>query len=271
MFAEQTGVLPDISVSLDKDGASKANASDLALALEWCADNHVGLVSLSMGTTQFSDVPILRKAVDKLSKAGTILVAASCNEKRITFPAAFGNCIGVCQTRLLEDGQLVYIKRPFDGVNVVVSNIGHGSNSVANAYVAGKIFMTPDYISNLTVKPDLNWNAAYLNEKIRRNDAHEPIIIACYDAVKELQRIIIKDGYTCAVLSEKGLHQPSQYRFSLRASPLSPKDTFNLVVSLCRPDVILHNINELFYLSDVVADENKSPYDLWMRVKELFE
>ena len=39
-FAEQTGVLPDISISLEKDGASKANANDLAMALEWCADNH---------------------------------------------------------------------------------------------------------------------------------------------------------------------------------------------------------------------------------------
>lgn len=319
IFAGQTGTLPNVSICLNRDSTRKSNANDLVTALEWCADNDIGLISLSMGTTQFSDVPILRRAVKKLQNAGTVLVAASSNRRRITYPAVFRSCIGVCQTRSLAEGEITCMKNPFDGVDVVTYPVEGASNSYANAFIAGMICNALDndselvanadiftvrhairiagirrWLSRISTKPLMDWQATYLREKIVSISELEPIIITCcgVDAkssvtfLKQLQKIINADGYICAIILDKGISAPSEFRFSLKASGLSVSNTLDLVVSLCHPDVILHNLTELSYSSDVLIYgeiplhseallamklKNTVPDDLWMRTKNLFE
>jgi len=77
VFAEQAGVLPDISICLNKDDSRRSNKNDLVAALSWCSDNDVKLINLSMGTTQYDDAPHLRKVTGELHEKGSVLIAAS--------------------------------------------------------------------------------------------------------------------------------------------------------------------------------------------------
>lgn len=73
----------------------KANINALLAALSWCLKNEVTLINLSLGTTLILDIPPLFQVINKLIEKNIIIVAASSNERKLTFPAAFDHVIGV--------------------------------------------------------------------------------------------------------------------------------------------------------------------------------
>jgi len=72
-----------------------ANIRDLVKALSWCLENDIQLINLSLGTTRLADIPDLLTVTNQLIVKGVIIVAASSNQRKLTFPAAFEQVIGV--------------------------------------------------------------------------------------------------------------------------------------------------------------------------------
>ena len=281
VFAEQSGVLPNVSISLSRDNSQRSNVNDLSIALDWCSMNGIELISLSMGTTRHNDSSLLYSAVEKLQQAGTVLVSAASNDCQITYPAALTSCIGVCQTYYpgLEPEYFTYLERPFDGINVVTYPVYlpdlhiYGSNSLSAAYIAGKICKEysgmPEigdirsWLSEQAQRMPVGWEQSYLQDKVSRTEQHEAIIIACCTISTEQEDIfmkalweqIIKDGYSCAILVKSGESNLSDYRFSLESHKMPLPETLLFITRLCRPSVIVTNEWELTYSADVIVQD----------------
>jgi hypothetical protein len=67
-------------------------------ALEWCYQNKVRLINLSLGTTHFREREELKRLVNKYTNRGLTIVAATSNSGFLTYPASFSNVIGVATT-----------------------------------------------------------------------------------------------------------------------------------------------------------------------------
>ncbi len=78
---------------LDEEG--KGAVDKIEPALEWCYQNNVKIVNLSLGTTHFGEYSKLNKLINKYVYRGLIIVAAVSNTGFFTFPASFTNVIGV--------------------------------------------------------------------------------------------------------------------------------------------------------------------------------
>jgi len=91
--------------------------------------------------------------------------------------------------------------------------------------------------------------------------------------IDRLYNCVINDGYTCAALTAKGENRPSDFRFSLGASPLTPTETLDFVAKLCRPSVILHNVQGLENSADISARAyaNITPDHFWDKIRGRFE
>lgn len=311
IYAGQAGVLPDVSICLDRDDFRRSNHNDLVTALEWCADNGVKLISLSMGTTRFSDAPALYKMVEKLCNAGTILVAAANNDGLLTYPAVFDSCIGVASCPKLKPGSIVYLRKPFDGIDVVTYPVSipdyyfSGTNSLSTAFVAGMIHRefggevcvndVRRCLSERSPNTGDRWKIDYLKEKTSRASTNEAIIIMCNCRtpkqsemfLTELRKHIIQDGYTCAVLLEKGNNKPFDFLFSFDASPMTMENTLEFVSKSCHPSIILLDSQRMACTADILVCDSElenvtvvsqvyriddtAPDNLWLRIRELYE
>ena len=76
-------------VSLMADGRA------LIAAIQWCIDNEMDVVNLSLGTTDVTFKASLQKMCRKAVDAGVILVAAESNDGGESYPAVFLEVIGV--------------------------------------------------------------------------------------------------------------------------------------------------------------------------------
>lgn len=78
---------------LDENGRGLMDS--LAPALEWCDQNGIRLVNLSLGTTHFRDKSIIRGIINHYAYKGMIIVAATSNSGYTTYLASFSNVISV--------------------------------------------------------------------------------------------------------------------------------------------------------------------------------
>lgn len=78
---------------LDENGKGLINS--ISPALEWCLQNGIRLVNLSLGTTHFYDKNKIREIINRYAYKGMIIVAATSNSGHTTYPASFSNVISV--------------------------------------------------------------------------------------------------------------------------------------------------------------------------------
>ena len=77
------------------DESLMADGRALIAAIQWCIDNEMDVVNLSLGTTDVTFKKSLQKMCRKAGDAGVILVAAESNDGRESYPAVFPKVIGV--------------------------------------------------------------------------------------------------------------------------------------------------------------------------------
>ncbi len=77
------------------DQRCKGNVNSLCVALEWCINNDVDIINLSLGSVFFKDKEILLNAVNHCVESGIVIVGATSNEGYVTYPASFTNVLGV--------------------------------------------------------------------------------------------------------------------------------------------------------------------------------
>ncbi len=77
------------------DDSLMADGRALIAAIQWCMDNAMEVVNLSLGTTDVTFKRPLQAVCRKAVDAGAILVAAESNDGRESYPAIFPEVIGV--------------------------------------------------------------------------------------------------------------------------------------------------------------------------------
>ncbi len=77
------------------DESLMADGQALVAAIQWCMDNEMDVVNLSLGTTDVAVKELLHDICRKAYDAGLIMVAAESNDGRESYPAVFEEVIGV--------------------------------------------------------------------------------------------------------------------------------------------------------------------------------
>lgn len=85
------------------------NIQNLIAALEWCTQENVNLINLSIGTTEKEDFEPLKKICMQLKKQGKLLIAAEHNQGLQAAPALFDGVISVKKMRMKHF--MIYNKR----------------------------------------------------------------------------------------------------------------------------------------------------------------
>ena len=123
---------------LDENG--KGGVESFQPALDWCCENHIRLINLSLGTVDFRNCEKLRCLINKYVVRGMIIVAATANSGYVSYPASFTNVIGVAAA----GGPLNYRKDYMQmGIDTVVPSV-HAiktydreiNTSMSNSYAA---------------------------------------------------------------------------------------------------------------------------------------
>jgi hypothetical protein len=97
-----------------------SNVDSLVLALEWCNQNSIKLINLSLGTKLFFDIDKLIPIINDLAGSGVIIVCACNNSNTVTFPACFENVIGVRHdTAEIYKANYLYLPNPYDKIDVI--------------------------------------------------------------------------------------------------------------------------------------------------------
>lgn len=73
----------------------KGNIQSLCTAFEWCVENDVDIINLSLGSVFFKDKEQLLSAVNQCAENGIVIVGATSNAGYVTYPASFTNVLGV--------------------------------------------------------------------------------------------------------------------------------------------------------------------------------
>ena len=92
------------------DASLIADGRVLIAAIQWCIDNEMDVVNLSLGTTDVTFKKALQKVCRKAVDAGVILVAAESNDGLESYPAVFPEVIGVTGSAIHEVDGFYYRK-----------------------------------------------------------------------------------------------------------------------------------------------------------------
>ncbi len=87
-----------------------ADGRALVAAIQWCIDNEMDVVNLSLGTIDVTFKKSLQKVCRKAVDAGVLLVAAESNDRHESYPAVFPEVIGVTGGAIYEPDGFYYCK-----------------------------------------------------------------------------------------------------------------------------------------------------------------
>lgn len=104
--------------------SNKTTGRQLVKAIEWCLENNIGIVSLSLGSTDINEKKDIYKTINRAINDGMIIVAASSNNDKITYPASFSNVIGVKALRDQSEYEgYIYNYSSVDGVDILAPSV----------------------------------------------------------------------------------------------------------------------------------------------------
>lgn len=140
---------------------AKGMSAQLIKALEWCMDNNLRLINLSLGTIDFRDYDPIKDIVNKAYNRGFIIVAACNNRDIISYPASLENVIGVKsdKSNTLKGCEYTYHENPVDGIDIIAPGTDpsydeHGFYP-ANSYAAPRV--TALAYNMLSQKPEMSF------------------------------------------------------------------------------------------------------------------
>lgn len=134
------------------DGASgQGKADDLISAVDWCVNNGISIIHMSLGSVDAADCLPLYACMKRAYEAGVILVAACKNGRQTAFPASFPFVLGVKTDFALSGAAYYPNAEPFSGIDFVASSdhpLGHMAlpsrspkcNSYAAPLITAKIW-----------------------------------------------------------------------------------------------------------------------------------
>ncbi|HOM03448.1 MAG TPA: S8 family serine peptidase [Acetivibrio sp.] len=147
---------PDASLGsikvLNRD--KKGMKEQLVKAIEWCIENGIKVINMSLGTVHYSDSIELKRVVDLAAERGIVIVSACSNQYIITYPSSFTNVVGVKAdfTDTLKEGEYTYNFYPNDGVDITAYGAvslrrineeafySESCNSYATPFITAKVY-----------------------------------------------------------------------------------------------------------------------------------
>jgi|GEM_PF-1474586 len=169
------------SIKILGDESLKGMKEQLVKALEWCSNNKVRLVNLSLGTIDFKDFPVIEKLVNYAADRGVIVVAACNNRNIYTCPASLKKVIGVkCDhSGILEEQKYMYNTDALDGIEITAC----GSHELVNYKGESKItpacnsFATPAVTALVynMIKEDERITIDQIKENLKEKAVKYPI------------------------------------------------------------------------------------------------
>ncbi|MDD3415188.1 MAG: S8 family serine peptidase [Lachnospiraceae bacterium] len=124
----------------------KGLINKLKPALEWCIQEKIRLINLSLGTIHFSDKTKIQRIINEYSNRGIIIIAATSNTGYITYPASFSNVIGVaCGENFVHDMTMKFER----GIDFVVSTNYKIKNIHSNLKIENTNSYAAPYITAL--------------------------------------------------------------------------------------------------------------------------
>lgn len=265
-FMESSNKNIDFFIMLKSDNNLKSNVDDLILALKWCIEKNVSLISLSMGTTDFREANKFGEVLNKIKEADIIFISGISNDGKLSYPACLDGCIGIGLDFNLYTSidEFAYSEHFFNGSNVIVSpKINKkrriGSTSLATAYFSG-------IISNLNIglKKCLEW----LKDNLNCNDIRLyyknfdinqlNIIIAAIAGVdsievqlfiKSLQKFFIESDYYCLKILSKERFGASRNLTEHthvydKKYDCTYKEYLNLILNICEPSILFVELDD---------------------------
>ncbi len=142
------------SVKILNEDSHMGMKSQLIRALEWCVQNKIRLVNLSLGTIDFKDFVEVEKAV-KYACENDVIIIAACNNRNIfTCPASLPYVIGVkCDiSGIIKEREYLYNSFSPDGIDITAcgvhklekyngeSKITSACNSFATPYITSQAY-----------------------------------------------------------------------------------------------------------------------------------
>jgi len=103
------------------DYQKQCSCEKLIAALDWCYDNDIFIVHMSIGSSKMIDFISIRSAINKLAEKNIIVVAAFNNSGEITFPASFDSVIGVRNNEKLEGNEYFVNENSFNDAFIIAS------------------------------------------------------------------------------------------------------------------------------------------------------
>jgi len=77
------------------DRALTTNIEVIIKAIDWCADNHIDVINLSLGTVNFEHRNSIEAAVARANKNGCVIVAAREMAGQLSLPGCLSSVVGV--------------------------------------------------------------------------------------------------------------------------------------------------------------------------------
>lgn len=131
-----------LNVNIFKKNSGIVAIDFLIKALEFCLNKELKMIVMSVGTTDYEGFIKIQPVIDKLVRNGVIIIAATSNDKKVTFPAAFENVISVRSNTSIESGFFSMKEANFLGTDIETNALGDfdNSNSYAAPYIASLIW-----------------------------------------------------------------------------------------------------------------------------------
>jgi len=257
-----------ISINTFDENTNTNTFNKIIIALEWCAQNSIDLVLMSLGTKNYTLFPKVAKAINALPN--TIVVAACCNSNTITYPACLPNVIGVrhCDVAELSDG-FAYITDAYDNIDVLTC-VPNASNSIAVPTIAAHIcrYIAEGAEGIDAIRQKLKENAVpecslknmrFYKDLLKNWSKIEIPIISLpesipggADKVKELMQAYVQTGYKAVCLSNIwntssqdfifGLSLGDRLRFHFEHMTYEDEESSRISTEAALPDLI-----ELYY------------------------
>lgn len=130
---------------LDENGHGSCRT--LLRAMDWCIENNIKLIHMSIGSTNYIDYELLRKKTAQLINNNSIIVAACHNGGKYTIPACLSGVIGVKACDMWSNKEYQYNRWYFYNADVLARSTHYingeytlSANSYAAPYITARIY-----------------------------------------------------------------------------------------------------------------------------------
>lgn len=226
--------MPIISIKIMEQGTA-GDIRRLSTALNWCLENNVSLVHMSLGTLVYELKDRIEDTVRRLLENGTLMVAAFHNRNIPTWPAVFPGVFGVRADKrgVLENRDIAF-DRDFPGsrenslIACISENLGEGLEDIryANSFAApvvtaklARMVLSWEKVTFEKALAALEREAATYQEgafegmycRFPRKQAEEteiPVLWTACELLAPLSGEFKEEGYDVTVFSDCGVGVP---------------------------------------------------------------